>query len=150
MAEDMYRYNETITHTHKFKKLLAKLNLDSDVDTQFAIHNLSRNKNPVAGVGRGDRVTKVGFEEDIKNPDLPYLIQVKDEVKNYGHIYDDIEKEENQRLKLPRLIFKNYNQKSNKNRKKKNFYSSAQLTAAKKHEMYHLRKLQEYDKVLFF
>lgn len=136
----MYRYTETITQTNKFKKLLAKLNLDTELDTQFAISNLGKNRNPTMNPANGFK------DINIKNPALQYLTQVKEEVQNYGHIYEDIEKAENdpQRQKLPRLIFRNFNKKNEEIKKNVGFLQSGgNLTAAKKHEMYRLAKIRK-------
>ena len=58
----------------------------------------------------------------LKNPNTQFLTEVKDEIRNYGHLYDETIPEV-QKEHLPKIIFKNWRQISarggtNKNKRK--------------------------------
>ena len=67
----------------------------------------------------------------FRDPHLPFLKEVKKEMMEFGHLYDETEPNDlaqRERLKLPRLIFRNYSKSKNG------------MTAARKHEIYQDRK----------
>lgn len=105
LAEQMYKYTNTITNTDKFKRFLSKLNLDDPLQVQQSLFKMEQGSAPTNNSFVIQQLE--GGENYFKDPKLPFLKGVKQEVRDYGEIYDKEDYEGS--TKLPKLIYRNYN-----------------------------------------